>query len=281
MKCAVAKALPIISGRWSLGARSKGNFVFTMRGQVEFAFIQTFEHFLTGPFPDGGQLCPNQGWTKLLAHGVPVIDNDDRVFGPGELLKEVRTMQGLGNVYFSPMPHWVKPVEKMASCHSSLTFAFSDLDSSITRQLLSGKQALFGKQVQIECWIDKPLLIQCGRCHTLGHAASSKACRLPPDSVKCHICSKGHLTEAHDRECPRSTQHKTAGICDCRLQCLTCNKIGHHARDHECPARDGYRSRSSRLSNKGKNIERRPPHLPAEVTTQRPDPLDLPVEVPT
>ncbi|KAN0105488.1 hypothetical protein V8E52_010982 [Russula decolorans] len=56
MTRAVAKPLPIIAGRWSSGTRSRGNFVFTMRGQVDFAFIQTFEHFLTGPFPGGGQL---------------------------------------------------------------------------------------------------------------------------------------------------------------------------------------------------------------------------------
>jgi hypothetical protein len=271
MARAVAKPLPIISGRWSSGARSKGNFVFTMRGQVDFAFIQTFEHFLTGPFPGGAQLCPNQGWTKLLAHGVPVMDNEDSVFGPDDLLQEVRTMQGLRSVYFSSLPRWIKPVWQMQSSYTSLTFAFSDPDGSITKQLLKGKQALFGKQVQIERWIDKPLLVQCGRCHTLGHTASSKSCRLPPDSVKCYICGKGHLADAHDRECTKSKQHKTAGTCDCRLQCLICNKIGHHAKERVCPARDGYRSRRPRLNNKGKNVDRGPPSPLPEVPTQRPD----------
>ena len=77
MTCAVAKPLPITIGRWSSGARSKGNFIFTMQGHIDFRFIQAFESFLTNPFPGGEQLCPNQGWTKLLAHGVPVTDNDD------------------------------------------------------------------------------------------------------------------------------------------------------------------------------------------------------------
>src|SRR5712691_6914417 len=179
---------------------------------------------------------------KLLAHGVPVMDNNDIIFSPEELQKEVRTMQGLRSVYFSSTPRWIKPVSSLSSAYTSLSFAFSDPDGSVTKQLLKGKQALFGKQVQIERWIDKPLLVQCGRCHTLGHMASSKSCWLPPDSIKCYICGKGHLADAHDRECPRSKQHKTAGICDCRLQCLTCNKVGHHARDRVCPAREGYRS---------------------------------------
>ena len=57
----VANPLPITLGRWSTGAWSKGNFVFTMRRHVEFAFIQSFKHFLTASFLSGGQLCPNQG----------------------------------------------------------------------------------------------------------------------------------------------------------------------------------------------------------------------------
>jgi hypothetical protein len=136
---AVAKPLPIVAGRWSSGTRSRGNFVFTMRGQIDFATIQKFEHFLVNPFPGGGQLCPNQGWTKLLAHGVPVLDNDDYVFGPDDLLKEVRSIPGLHNAYFSSAPHWVKPIESMASCYSSLTFAFSDPDGTITKQILGNK----------------------------------------------------------------------------------------------------------------------------------------------
>ena len=269
----VANPLPITSGRWSSGARSKGNFVFTMRGHVKFAFIQSFEHFLTAPFPGGGQLCPNQGWTKLLAHGVPVMDNDDIIFGPASLLQEVRSMQGLSNVYFSAPPRWIRPVGSLSSCYTSLTFAFSDPDGTITKQLFKERQALFGKQILLERWVDKPLLVQCGRCHALGHTASSKSCRLPPNSVKCYICGKGHLTDAHNRECPKSNQHKVAGTCDCRLQCLTCNKLGHHAKDRACPAREGYRSRRPRTiaKTKDKGKGQASPELPVEVSTQRPE----------
>ena len=272
----VAKPLPIIAGRWSSGSRSKGNFVFTMRGQVDFPFVQTFEHFLVGPFPGRGQLCPNQGWTKLIAHGVPTTDRGETVFGPEDLLLEVRTMEGLSKVYFSSPPRWIRPVWNLSSTYSSLTFAFSDPDGSTTKQLFENKQALFGKQVQIERWVNKPLLIQCSRCHALGHAASSRSCRLPPDSVKCFICGKGHLTDTHSRECPKSKQHKTAGTCDCRLQCITCYKIGHHARDRTCPAREGYRSRRPHPISKGKGKERDTFDLAPEVTTQRPDPPHMP-----
>jgi hypothetical protein len=81
---AVAKPLPIISGRWSFGTRSQGNFVFTMCGQIDFSTIQKFERFLTGPFLGSSQLCPNQGWTKLIVHGVPVLENNNNIFGPDD-----------------------------------------------------------------------------------------------------------------------------------------------------------------------------------------------------
>ena len=268
---AVAKPLPIISGRWSSGTRSRGNFVFTMRGQIDFSTIQKFERFLTSPFPGGGQLCPNQGWTKLLAHGVPVMDNDDNVFGPDDLLRETWTLTGLRNAYFSSPPHWVKPVETMSSCYSSLTFAFSDPDGGITKQLMSSRQALFGKQVQIERWVDKPLLLQCSRCHALGHASSSKTCCLPTDAVRCYICGKGHLADAHDRECTRARQHRVAGVCDCKPQCISCNTVGHHARDTTCPTREGYRSRRSCLSKKNKGKEKANPPDPIAEPRGAPD----------
>ncbi len=280
MARAVLDPLPVIAGRWSSGARSKGNFVFTFRGHINFAFIQTFEHFLTQPFPGGGQLCPNQGWTKLVAHGVPVLGNDDIVFGPEALLQEVQTMPGLQEAYFSDSPRWIKPVGQMKSCYSSLNFAFSDPDGSITNLLLKGKQALFGKQVQVERWAEKPPLIQCSRCHTLGHMASSKACRLPPDSVKCYICGKGHLADAHNRECTKAKQHKVAGECDCTPQCTSCNQLGHHARDSTCSARDGFRARKPRTRARATNVSSKPTEVPTEVPTQCLEPQAAP-QLPT
>ena len=146
------------------------------------------------------------------------MDLDAIIFGPVSLLQEVKSMQGLSNIYFSSPSHWLRPVESVNSCYTLLTFAFSDPDSSITKQLFKERQVLFGKQVLLERWVDKPLLVQCGRCHALGHTASSKSCRLPSNSIKCYICGKGHLTDTHNRECPKSNQHKVAGTCDCRLQ---------------------------------------------------------------
>jgi hypothetical protein len=82
-----------------------------LAGEVPFAKIQTYEKLLLAPFPGLSQLCPSLGWTRLLVHGVPVKDNQGLVFGPKTLLKEVRTLLGLHNIYFTLPPRWVRPIE--------------------------------------------------------------------------------------------------------------------------------------------------------------------------
>ena len=235
MSKAVANPIPLKAGRWSIHPRSKGNFVFSFDGHVPFDSILPYERILLGPFGGAGQLCPSLGWTRVIAHGVPVTDNDNILFGPDKLLTEVRSLPGLKKAYFALQPKWLKPIGQIMSCYSSITFAFSDPDGSITNALIKGRPALFGKEVKIQKWIDKPLLIQCSRCHALGHNKASRACPLSHDSVKCYICGNSHKSEEHDQWCPR--KHAVVGICDCKsYKCLNCFKTGHNCRDEICPA---------------------------------------------
>src|SRR6266436_1179126 len=177
------------------------------------------------------------GWTRLNAHGVPVLDGQGTAFGPEALLKEARMLPGLKKVHFAMQPRWLKSVDSIDSYHSSVTFAISDPDRSITNTLLAGRAALFGKEVSIEKWVDKPVLVQCSHCHTLGHIKSSRACPLSKDSVKCYRCGGAHLSELHNQRCQR--KHAEAGICDCtHFKCLNCHHSGHNCRDTCCPARD-------------------------------------------
>ena len=83
----VHKPICIIAGQWSVSSKSKGNFIYTLAGEVPFAIIQTYERILVAPFPGTTQLCPSLGWTRLLAHGIPTMAEDIR--GPEALLKEV------------------------------------------------------------------------------------------------------------------------------------------------------------------------------------------------
>jgi hypothetical protein len=142
------------------------------------------------------------GWTHFLVHGVPIWDDENYcVFSPEEILKEVRAMPGLKKAVFVMQPRWLKPIDDVESLYTSVTFALSDPDGKTTRTLLNGRSALFGKEVTVRKWIDKPVLIQCSWCHALGHSKASKTCMLSKDSVKCYRCGRAHKSEDHDRQC--------------------------------------------------------------------------------
>jgi hypothetical protein len=261
MAKAVAKPVPLKAGRWSIHPRSKGNFVYSFDGNVPFDLISTYEHILLSPFRGSGKLSPSMGWTRLLAHGVPVWDDNGWTnFGPEALLEGVKAMPGLKRAHFAMPPRWLKPVDRIESEYSTITFAISDPDGTITSKLLTGRAALFGKEVIIQRWVDKPALVQCSHCHALGHIRSSRSCTLAKDSVKCHICGGAHPSDRHDQSCPR--KHEVAGICDCKhFKCINCHKTGHTCKDSRCPARDLFRPRQSRGSkkSKGKGKERERP----------------------
>ena len=56
-------------------------------------------------------------------------------------------------------PRWVRPVERLKGHYSSILLAFSDPDGTISSKLLNGRHGLFGKEVHIKRWLDKPLLV--------------------------------------------------------------------------------------------------------------------------
>ena len=249
----VGKPITLRAGRWSIHPRSKGNFVFSFEGCIRFDEILSYENILLKPFYGSGQLCPSMGWTRFIVNGVPTWDEEAWViFGPQALLEESRSLPGLKKATFAMQPRWLRPVGEIEGDYSSITFAISDPDGTITSTLLNSSAALFGKDVSVRKWIDKPPLIQCSRCHALGHNKASKACTLGKDSIKCHICGGAHKGENHNHHCPR--KHAVAGICDCKhYKCLNCLKPGHDCRDSRCPARDLFRPRGNRKAgSKGK-----------------------------
>ena len=253
---AVNKPIPLKAGRWSAHPRSKGNFVYSFDGNVPFDLITTYKHHLLAPFRGTGYLSPSMGWTQLLAHGVPVWDEEDPR-GPEVLLAEVKSIPSLKKTHIAMTPRWLKPSDRILTDYSTITFAISDPDGSITDKLLTSRSALFGKEVIIQKWVDKPALVQCSHCHALGHIKTSKACPLGKDSVRCYRCGGSHHADNHDKTCLK--KHTVAGLCDCPLACLNCSNIGHNCRDPRCPARDLFRPRPKRgprrHRNKGKGKE--------------------------
>lgn len=210
MSKTLANPIPLQAGRWSIQPHSKGNYMYLFNGHIPFDIISSYEHILLAPFHGLGQLCPSLGWTRLLAHGIPFINDIGNAFNADNLQAEVHTLPGLRKAFFAMAPRWLKPVGSINSPYSSITFAISNPDGSITSALMMGRAALFGKEVIIEKWIDKPPLIQCSKCHALSHMKSLKACPLDKDSVRCHICRSAHRSDEHDQRCPH--KHAMAGV---------------------------------------------------------------------
>ena len=150
MRNAVANPISLRAGRWSAHPRSKGNFVYSFDGNISFDIIKSYERMLLAPFHGTGKLSPSMGWTRLLAHGVPVHDENGEPTGPEELLKEVKLMPGLKKAHFAMPPRWLKPMEHILTDYFTITFAISDPDGSFTNTLLKGRAALFGKEVAIQ-----------------------------------------------------------------------------------------------------------------------------------
>ena len=258
MAKATIKPIRLRAGRWSVTPRSKGNYVYSFDGNIPFDIIKSYEHILLGPLGGIGELCPSMGWTRFLANGVPVWDDDETPFSPSQLLEEVRMLPGLKKVYFAMQPRWLTHTDRILTEYSSVTFAISDPDGTITNTLINNRAALFGKDVTVRKWVDKPAFIQCSRCHALGHNKASRVCTLSKDSVKCYKCGGAHPSEDHDKQCAR--KHTIAGICDCKQTCLNCHTPGHNCKEPKCPARDRYRPRNTRKPKKTRN---------------KPKPLDL------
>jgi hypothetical protein len=63
--------------------------VYSFNGHIPFDIISSYEHILLRLFQGRGQLCPSLGWTRVMVHGVPALNEENMVFGPNALLTEV------------------------------------------------------------------------------------------------------------------------------------------------------------------------------------------------
>ena len=179
-------------------------------------------------------------------------------------------------MYFTLPPRWVGPVERLKGHYSSILFTFSDPDGTISSKLLNGRHGLFGKEVHIERWLDKPPLVQCSRCHTLGHTASSCQCKVPKGDSRCAKCGGTHTMETHARHC--KGRYAVAGACNCKLPCLSCGSKDHNCRSHKCPAQDNFQTCRCRPADKGKGRANTGPKIPEDNQAREPLPEACPEE---
>ncbi|KAI0251598.1 hypothetical protein BJV78DRAFT_1312886 [Lactifluus subvellereus] len=261
------------SGRW--GFHSKGNFIYTFNGQVTPEQVRQVEPYLMEPFPDG-ELIVNHGWSRIMLKLVPVYDAFDRPAGPVTLEAEVRrAIPALAKLPFAQQPKWLLGLDRIQGGYSSVTFAFSDPDRSITKSILARPIPMFGREIRAVEFIDRPPLVICNRCHLLGHQSGSQACKVKPGQVRCKQCGGAHRLEEHPTLCKRHKKHKLAGVCDCTPFCLNCHQHGHISTDPACLRRKDFyvRKRTRRPRGSQQRAETQPPNPaasqePQEATSQ-------------
>jgi hypothetical protein len=95
---------------------------------------------------------------------------------------------------------------------------------------------MFGRRIKFVRAGASPSLVQCSRCHEIGHYYTSPKCRWT--TSRCYRCGGSHDARDHDFECKKL--HKVMGVCDCVPKCLLCKGSGHHAREKGCPARGDF-----------------------------------------
>ncbi|KAI9435889.1 hypothetical protein BJY52DRAFT_1197382 [Lactarius psammicola] len=233
-----AQAPPVLYGRWSVNANSH-NFVYVFAGVIPFSTILQFTKALMEPL-GGGNPLPNKGWTFAQLRGVPTSDGAGVIHSLDTLLQEIRRVPFFTDAIFVSKPHWQLPVTALA--HTSrgvVQLVYIDETGLRSSTAKSRGVGMFGTRTQFFLTGNKPFFAQCGRCHEVGHATNAPACKLGPNSVKCHICGGAHKGQEHGFHC-KATTHVVAGQCNCRFPCLLCGGR-HNARSPNCPVQGGFK----------------------------------------
>ncbi|KAI9465643.1 hypothetical protein BJY52DRAFT_1183728 [Lactarius psammicola] len=233
-----AQAPPVLYGQWSVNANSH-NFVYIFAGIVPFTTILQYSKALVEPLGVGNPL-PNKGWTFAQLRGVPTSDGAGVIHSVDTLLREICRVPFFQDAIFVSKPHWQLPVTSLAhATWGVVQLAYIDETGVRSSAAKSRGVGMFGTCSQFFLTGNKPFFAQCGRCHEIGHTTNAPACKLGPNSVRCHICGGSHRGQEHGFYC-KATTHVVAGQCNCRYPCLLCGGR-HNARSPNCPVRGGFK----------------------------------------
>jgi hypothetical protein len=175
-------SLRLLSGRWS-----SHNSVFTFAGHPTNDQVYKYRPVLTSPFGTGAgaKLIPQDGFTKVLLHGVLVQRETDRsVADSHTLLQKLVRNPVCHDLLIINQPPWFiqnRPANKFLS---TVTFAFFDTDGSRLQQIIRQPPSIFGAAITAKQYVSLPLVCQCSRCHMLNHSDSHCPKKKGYDTVK-------------------------------------------------------------------------------------------------
>jgi hypothetical protein len=219
-----------------------GNFVFRLAGDVPTATILACRDQLCEPFPEGEMwIVPTRGWTWVQLRGVDATyseDDVDYVYEGDQLLASFMANPCFQGADIMVPPHFQGNPANFKQQTATIIAAISDPDNLRCQRAAAEGVCMFGRQVKFVRAGDSPSLVQCSRCHQVGHYFSSPKCRLPPGENKCFRCGGPHHSDNHDFECPGP--HAVQGVCNCPKKCILCKGSGHTAREKACPRRGDF-----------------------------------------
>jgi hypothetical protein len=184
-------------------------------------------------------VVPTTGWTWVQFRGVDVaqrVGDSEIVYSSDELHTAIRANPCFNNTIFCVRPHWQGNPANFRGPAATVIAAILDENNETCQRASSEGVCLFGRRVKFVRAGASPSLVQCSRCHEIGHYYTSPKCKWT--SSRCFKCGGSHDAQDHDFECKK--QHKVVGVCDCVLKCILCKNSGHHAREKGCPVRGDF-----------------------------------------
>jgi hypothetical protein len=232
----------ILRGRWTENVACTCNFVFRLAGDVPTATILACRDQLCEPFPEGEMwIVPTRGWTWVQLRGVDATyseDDVDYVYEGDQLLTSFMANPCFQGADIMVPPHFQGNPANFKQQTATVIAAISDPDNLRCQRAVAEGVCMFGRQVKFVRAGNSPSLVQCSRCHQVGHYFSSPKCRLPPGENKCFRCGGPHHSDNHDFECPGP--HMVQGVCNCPKKCILCKGNGHTACEKACPRRGDF-----------------------------------------
>ena len=110
-------------------------------------------------------IVPQQGYSRVLLHSVPLVRDDSGFLASSESLTQELSRNFLYRdlIFFCP-PRWLKADVPPEAAYGSVVVTFLDDDGSRTRNILQTPVYMFGGRAQACKFNPLPLLQQCDRC---------------------------------------------------------------------------------------------------------------------
>jgi hypothetical protein len=201
----------ILHGSWSMNYDQTRNFSLVLSGLIPPRELLKYKTQLCEPFLGAEtDLVPARGWSWAQLHNVPTVDEDGLVWSPKDLFHTFIANPCFAEALICAPPHWQgNPVFSRKDA-STVFVAYIDEGNLISQRASKEGVYMFGRQVAFIHCGDSPTLVQCSRCHMLGHYATSTRCQAPVNSIKCYRCGAAHDGRQHDYECTKN--HKVPGV---------------------------------------------------------------------